>query len=278
MNYNKKGVYLVQPACLIDTNRYKFGMSSNIDKRVKDYGKDTIIIFKFYSFIEPNIIEELLKIIFDKYIYTKNEYIIFDDLQILKNMFIDLIFNCNIIYKDIHNVKNNILFNDKYKIKSYDIIDNNMKNNIYNSLIDIYMESNKTILIKNPSIKQINNNIIYVNSIINDNTIINDNKNLVYDNKNYTCIRCNKNFGKFKTHLMNHFKRKNICYPINRDINNDELIVKLELDEYFDFCNHLKSQFKCPFCDSYYNHKNSVSRHKKNCIFNPINIHISKYY
>lgn len=89
----------------------------------------------------------------------------------------------------------------------------------------------------------------------------------------YICIRCNKSFGKIKTHLTNHLKRKNICYPINRDIDNKLLIEKLQLSEYFEFCNELKSQFKCPYCDSYYKHKNSVSRHKKTCVYNPINIH-----
>ena len=45
----KGTIYLIQPPELIGTNRYKFGMSNknNLD-RIKSYGKNTIILSKFY--------------------------------------------------------------------------------------------------------------------------------------------------------------------------------------------------------------------------------------
>ena len=71
----KSGVYLVQPAVLRTSNRYKFGMATtNIDRRIKAYKVGTKILCKYYC-DNPIQIENALKITFADHIYSGNEYI-----------------------------------------------------------------------------------------------------------------------------------------------------------------------------------------------------------
>lgn len=93
--------------------------------------------------------------------------------------------------------------------------------------------------------------------------------------KEYICLRCNKSFGKFKTHLKNHLLRKNKCNPIDYNIDCKDLLEKLEDNIYIKYSKNLKNKCKCPFCDKNYNHKSSLSRHKKDCVHNPKNINKS---
>ena len=44
----KHGVYLAQPYYLVNTNRYKFGMTEKIDSRAADYGGKKRILLLFY--------------------------------------------------------------------------------------------------------------------------------------------------------------------------------------------------------------------------------------
>ena len=94
-------------------------------------------------------------------------------------------------------------------------------------------------------------------------------------NKNYICIRCNKSFNKYKTHLKNHFLRKNKCIPISHNIDIDILISKLDNNTYLDFISQINDvnsvNINCPFCFNSYSHKSSLSRHKNKCKFNPDN-------
>lgn len=230
-----KGLYLVQPSILLQTDRYKFGISYNLDRRIYNYGKKTLILYRVFSIINPTNIENLLKIFFKKYIYCGNEYIQFENLQLLKIKFEKFINSCNIIYKKINKINFNVLiFVPKYE----------------NKIIS------KSKIISKPKIIAKPKNII-IHEFINNNGV------------NYICLRCNKNFGKFKTHLTNHLSRKFTCKVIHRNFENDFLIQKLNLNEYLDFYETCSKEHKCPFCDKYYKHKNSISRHKKTCKNNP---------
>lgn len=77
------GIYLVQPETLLGTNRYKFGMSEkNVDKRIVQYHDKTEIICKYYC-QNPREIEDALKKYFTGKIYAGNEYIKFDDKDLM---------------------------------------------------------------------------------------------------------------------------------------------------------------------------------------------------
>ena len=56
---NKHGVYLAQPYYLVNTNRYKFGMTEKFDSRAADYCGKKRILLLFYC-IEPRLIEDIL--------------------------------------------------------------------------------------------------------------------------------------------------------------------------------------------------------------------------
>jgi hypothetical protein len=80
------GVYLVQPGTLIDTDRYKFGMSINVKQRTSSYNTDTRILSKYYTPYE-NLFEDNLKILYKKQVYTGNEYIKFNNKKEMIEMF-----------------------------------------------------------------------------------------------------------------------------------------------------------------------------------------------
>ena len=82
-----KYLYLVQPSILLQTDRYKFDISYNLERRIYNYGKKTLILYRVFSIINPTNIENLLKIFFKKYIYCGNEYIQFENLKLLKIKF-----------------------------------------------------------------------------------------------------------------------------------------------------------------------------------------------
>ena len=58
-------VYLVQPELVLDTNIYKFGINKGSGKRIKSYGKKTIVIRDFHTERYEEI-EAILKIQFKK--------------------------------------------------------------------------------------------------------------------------------------------------------------------------------------------------------------------
>lgn len=94
---NKSGVYLVQPAILTETNRYKFGMSNkNVDNRIKSYGANTIVLHKYYC-NNPRKIENILKLYFKNHIYANDEYIKYDNEEELVSNFKKLIHSCKVI-------------------------------------------------------------------------------------------------------------------------------------------------------------------------------------
>ena len=97
-----QGIYLVQPSELNETNRYKFGMSKkNINSRIKNYGSETRVLCKYFT-IKPNQIENLMKIILKKYIFTKKEYIKFDNEEELKIVFFTMMMKINVLYRFIN--------------------------------------------------------------------------------------------------------------------------------------------------------------------------------
>lgn len=126
-----KGVYLIQPSELIETNRYKFGMSNkDIINRIKSYGSDTKQIYILYTIIPKNI-ENLLKIIFKNHIFTKREYIKFDDYNSLKILFYKCIISFNVLYKFINKINYKVIyFTRNFSKKNNKLIKENINNKI----------------------------------------------------------------------------------------------------------------------------------------------------
>ena len=106
---SKKGLYLIQPESLNNTNYYKFGISNNLDNRIKSYGKKTKILYKFIT-KNPKKIENLIIIIFKDYIYCGNEYIEYNDINSLYEKFINIIHKLNILYRFLFNKNDNLIY------------------------------------------------------------------------------------------------------------------------------------------------------------------------
>ena len=232
------GVYLIQPSYLKDTNKYKFGLSiSNLNNRIKSYGKLTTIIFKLYTNI-PRKIENILKIIFKDNVYANSEYISYNNLENLKILFFNVIISCNILYKFFNKT------NDKIILFNFDL----KKKLIHKKKINY--ENKKIIKMKNT----------------------NQNKK---NCKSYNCLRCNHTFYN-KTYFVKHLKRKFKCSIINYNIDfeiitTDILLNKIEnnlYDNYYQLLNSKK--YKCKFCDKFYTNSQNALRHSKTCIYNPL--------
>jgi hypothetical protein len=232
----KGTIYLVQPPELVGTNRYKFGMSHKSTlNRIKSYGKDTIILSKFYI-KNPLKIENFIKVMFD-YLnikILKQEFPVYDNENELINLFNSLVklFNFGYYYlqKKIKNNKN-------YQIKN---------NEIKNYQIENYQIKND----KNDEIKE------------------------------YICLRCNLNCGRFKTHLRNHFLRKNKCNTDYNDIDCEILIEKINNNTYINYYNELRetgtNNYKCPYCPKTYKYQSGMCKHRNKCIQNPNNKNLTK--
>lgn len=116
------GVYLVQPSTLLNTIRYKFGQSENLNKRIKNYGSDVKILCKIYVAF-PLLYEEYIKKILSKYVYSGKEYIKFNNETKLINIFNKTVTSTHIVIsfiflfmKKIRNKKENIILKkDKYE-------------------------------------------------------------------------------------------------------------------------------------------------------------------
>ena len=87
--------------------------------------------------------------------------------------------------------------------------------------------------------------------------------------REYICLRCNLNCGRFKTHLRNHFRRKKLCNVINYNISCDILIEKLDKNVYIEYYNELKESdsngYSCPYCNKTYKYQSGLCKHKSNC-------------
>lgn len=187
------GVYLVQPGILIDTSRYKFGQSENVNIRIKSYGSNAKVLCKIYVSY-PLLYEQHIKKIFSKYVYSGNEYIQFNNEIKLKTLFIKIINKFTIIINFI--IK--IMKNKKHKTINNIIQSNN--NNLLN-----YKNTSIDSISLNKYISIININeqfaiqklfeIIHIDSDVpeNMNLLILNNKNntiKVYENKTWKNMEC----------------------------------------------------------------------------------------
>jgi hypothetical protein len=201
----KKGVYLVQPQYLKNSNRYKFGMSDNLDERIKIYGKDTIIYYNIFSIINPFNIENILKNLLNEYVYAGNEYIEFNDLDELKlkiNKFVNV---CNILYKKLNNVKYNILY---YDLDSYTYNFIKIQNEL--KLMDEIKKRNDKIKKINDDIKKINIQLKLMNLNV-------DKVN--YEKVNYKYLQYNIEINKLLNIKLKNPKTQIINNNINIQIN-----------------------------------------------------------
>ena len=259
----KKGIYLVKPGLLRKTNIYKFGMSDNLDRRIMDYGKNTTIIFKLYC-IEPNKIEKILKKIFKKYVYHGYEYIEFNNIYELKNLFFKIIYTINFIYKRLYKTKKyRINYNYEHYLKNT-YIENDYKNEIDdnedNEVNEVYI-----------------NNDIVNNKNKNNNINIKVNKKKTYNKKEiksinindyYICLRC-KHSTNNKYSFKKHLQKKNTCKVIFRDFDVNYLINKIDDNEYIEFYDKCLTEYKCDYCNKHYSNRSNMYRHRKNCDYSP---------
>ena len=236
-----QGIYLVQPSELNETNRYKFGMSKkNINSRIKNYGSETRVLCKYFT-IKPNQIENLMKIILKKYIFTKKEYIKFDNEEELKIVFFTMMMKINVLYRFINKTDYKLV-----KMKEINDI------NLYNQKLELM----RKIIFE----KKINENIHQ--KIEEENHEKQKNNNKKYTE--YICLRCNKNFKNKRSNLLNHFSRKNQCMIINRNFETEYLLSLLLSNEYLDFYNKISKEYKCTKCNKYFSTK-SICKHFKKC-------------
>ena len=93
--------------------------------------------------------------------------------------------------------------------------------------------------------------------------------------KEYICLRCNLNCGRFKTHLRNHFLRKNKCNTDYNDIDCEILIEKINNNTYINYYNELRetgtNNYKCPYCPKTYKYQSGMCKHRNKCANNPDN-------
>lgn len=86
----------------------------------------------------------------------------------------------------------------------------------------------------------------------------------------YTCPRC-EYMGNHRTHMRNHFKRKNVCPSINEDINVEECIKLLndgKLQKHYPKKEIYKIEHKCVYCSKKFDRKSRLENHKEKCKYN----------
>ena len=241
---SNKGLYLIQPESLNNTNYYKFGISNNLDNRIKSYGKKTKILYKFIT-KNPKKIENLIIIIFKDYIYCGNEYIEYNDINSLYEKFINIIHKLNILYRFLFNKNDNLI---------YCIFHNCNKDN-KNNIINIELLDKS---------KKINYNILSNNKI----SKLPKNKNITSDKILYICLRCKYSCSN-KFNFRKHLIKKNLCNCYYRNIETNHLVDLLDKGIYNQYYNKCIKEIKCDYCDNYYSSKSNMIRHRNICNYNP---------
>ena len=100
---------------------------------------ETRVLCKYFT-IKPNQIENLMKIILKKYIFTKKEYIKFDNEEEIKIVFFTMMMKINVLYRFINKT-------DYYKLVKMKEIN------------DINLYNQKLELMRKLFLKKINENI-----------------------------------------------------------------------------------------------------------------------
>lgn len=81
----------------------------------------------------------------------------------------------------------------------------------------------------------------------------------------YICLRCNKSFKRNKTHLQNHFLRKNSCKVVNKDIKIDKLFNMLVSGKYLQYYEKMNVGYVCKYCNKSYSSNSNLLKHLKKC-------------
>ena len=93
-----------------------------------------------------------------------------------------------------------------------------------------------------------------------------------FKKKNYTCIRCNNDFGNKLSNLEKHFHRKKPCKTSNGFYFSYKfLLEKINNGEYTDFYDSMTNKKQCEYCLKIFV-KSNLKRHQKSCKKNPENI------
>ena len=262
---NKGIVYLIQPAELVDTNRYKVGCSRNTKlKRItNDYKKGTryILIMECEN---PFEIEKNIKNTFNKKfkLIAGHEYFEGDE-KIMKDCFIQIINNYinsnnNISLKTNNNDTSNIIINNNDTSKTIININNNtdnnaddnIKNNTDNNTDDNNDKFKCTKCKEKFSCKKTLKRHL--------------NKKFPCDKiTSYNCIICNKSYYS-KTDYTRHVNRKYPCKLIDdSSLKSSENNNNLNNSNNLNNNNNLNNEYKCIDCNKTYTTKRSYKRHIK---------------
>jgi hypothetical protein len=182
-------IYLIQPAVLVGTNKYKLGCSrsSTLNRCIKGYLKGS----RYISIHECNdslIVEKILikkfKLLFK--LVAGNEYFEGDESEMIM-----VIVKTIIKYKKIYNLKNDTVENDTVE---NDTVENDTVEN----------DTLKNDTIENDTIE---------NDTLENNTLKNDTvENDTLKNDNFYCNECKKQYKSYKS-LWNHNKTFHIKKP-----------------------------------------------------------------
>jgi len=276
----KQGVYLAQPYYLVNTNRYKFGMSEKIDSRAADYGGKKRILLLFYC-IEPKLIEDILiEHIFKDKISAGREYFDYEGgFEEVKQYFRKVMKSINVLYRLFYKKKCNRLYEDH---------DNFMKH--CKDINYEFCNTNKDKIINNNNDKIVNKKIIknIVEDVVTNMISKNNKKNYIkkdytyedylndfsqsiqikkYDKTHYECLYCKKDFKNNKSQLERHLLRKFPCSNITKyNINKNILVKILNNNDYQNFIEISKTKKQCEYCNRIFSRKN-IKKHCSICKF-----------
>jgi hypothetical protein len=224
-------IYLIQPAVLVGTNKYKLGCSrsSTLNRCIKGYLKGSRYI-SIHECNDPLIVEKILikkfKVLFK--LVAGNEHFEGDESEMIMT-----IVKTIIKYKKIYNLKNDTLENNT---SENDTSENDTLEN--NTLENNTLENNTS---KNDTLE---NNTLENDTLENDtlenNTLENDTlENDTLKNDNFYCNECNRHYKSYKS-LWNHNKTFHIKKP--------------KIKEYI-----------CKVCNKSFDNKQNKYYHQKSC-------------
>jgi hypothetical protein len=229
-------IYLIQPAELVGTNRFKIGCSGNtsLDRCRHGYKKGSRYIcimecVKPFA-LEKNIIKdfnEKFKLIAGKEYYEGNE------LSMI-----------TLFHKNVMDHRNN---DDILNVREERKVEEIFKKNTIDTDEHVIIKKIKNIIIENDD--EINSN---KNS---DKKIIKVNKKI---NNKYMCKKCNKCF-RDNYDLNKHANKKNSCVKqniITKNISHKKHALIEEVDN--------ENELQCKICEKEFSSKYSLKKHVKN--------------
>ncbi len=211
-------IYLVQPAELVGTNRYKVGCSSNktLDRVKKGYKKGTRYLHISECENPFEIESEIKKIFNEKYnLIAGKEYFEVDNESNMIEIFTNIIINWN---KNIEDDVNDDDINDD---DVNDDVNDNVKKHFPNHIEDVAFGGNKKLIKINIDMKRISNlDFSYIITIID-----------IYDEKNVNddfVIDVKRDFNLTGQYYFNKLIKNNVIQNNEiYDLNSKQFINKL---------------------------------------------------